>query len=93
MIKLLNIKIEHNEFVNEKIKEKAKEYSDYIDYWAIDYDYDGKEFNPDWYSFKNRKRRSMKLKSTHVYDSSEKHTILIKIVDIFGNEYIRKSLI
>ncbi|MHA1255108.1 MAG: site-specific DNA-methyltransferase [Promethearchaeota archaeon] len=96
LIKLLNIDIEHNDFVNDKIKQKVKDYSDYIDYWAIDYDYNGKEFRPDWYSFKTRKRRkrrSMKLKSTHVYDSSEKHTILIKIVDIFGNEYIRKSII
>ena len=93
LIKLLNIDIEHNEFVNDKVRQKAKDYSDYIDYWAIDYNYDGKEFRPVWYSFKTRKRRSMKLTSTHEYESSGKHKILIKIVDIFGNEYIRQSSI
>ncbi len=91
LIKLLNIDVEHNGFINDRIKEKAEDYSDYIDYWAIDYDYNGKEFRPDWYSFKTRKRRSMNLKSTHEYESSGTHFILIKIVDIFGNEYIRKS--
>ncbi|MHA1468687.1 MAG: hypothetical protein ACTSP6_11510, partial [Promethearchaeota archaeon] len=93
LIKLLNIDIEHNDFVNDKIKQKVKDYSDYIDYWAIDYDYNGKEFRPDWYSFKTRKRRSMEFTSTHEYEASGEHTILIKIVDIFGNEYIRKSII
>ena len=91
LIKLLNVDIEHNEFVNDKIKQKAKDYSDYIDYWAIDYDYDDKESRPVWYSFKNRKRSSIKLTSNHEYEESGKHTILINIVDIFGNEYIRKS--
>ena len=91
LIKLLNIDVEHNEFVSVKIKQKAKYYSDYIDYWAIDHEYNGKEFNPDWWSFKNRKRRSMKVISTHEYEAAGNYTVLIKIVDIFGNEYIRKS--
>ncbi len=91
LIKLLNIDIEHNEFVNDKIKQKAKDYSDYIDYWTIDYDYNGKEFRPEWFSFKTRKRRSIELTSTHEYGASGEPTILIKIVDIFGNDYIRES--
>ena len=91
LIKLLNIEIEHNDFVSDKIKQKAKDYSDYIDYWAIDYNYNGEEFRPDWYSFKTRKRRSLELTSTHEYEVLGKHTILIEVVDIFGNEYVRKS--
>ncbi|MHA1149821.1 MAG: site-specific DNA-methyltransferase [Promethearchaeota archaeon] len=103
LIKLLDFNIEDNEYINASLKKKAekarskykniKKFTYYIDYWSIDSNYDGKVFNPDWYSFKSRKNEMIEDKYVIEYPSPGIYTILIKIYDLFGNEYVRKSKI
>ncbi len=90
LINVIDLNIEKNDFITEEMKKRARDFSDYIDYLAIDYNFNGHEFKPQWYSFKTRKKNDITLKTTHEYDKGGNYTILVKVVDIFGNDYIEK---
>lgn len=57
-----------------------------IDYWAVDWDYDGDIFHNQWRSYRTKKEVKLELEATHTYDDVGEHTILVKVVDVFGNE-------
>jgi len=72
----------------EALKERAiKSGFDFIDFWAVDFDWHpGKPFNHHWQDYRTRKDRSLKTVSDagHYYANKGKHTICVKVVDVFG---------
>ncbi len=72
----------------EALKERAvKSGFDFIDFWAVDFDWHPNQpFHHDWQDYRTRKDRSLKTVSDagHVYDKPGKHTICVKVVDVFG---------
>ena len=72
----------------EALKERAvKSGFDFIDFWAVDFDWHpGEPFHHDWQDYRTRKDRSLKTVSDagHVYEAAGKHTICVKVVDVFG---------
>lgn len=72
----------------EALKERAiRSGFDFIDFWAVDFDWTpGKPFNHHWQDYRTRKDRSLKTVSDagHEYKKSGKHTICVKVVDVFG---------
>ena len=72
----------------EALKERAvKSGFDFIDFWAVDFDWHpNKPFHHDWQDYRTRKDRSLKTVSDagHIYDKPGKHTICVKVVDVFG---------
>ena len=57
----------------------------YLDYWAIDWNFNGNWFNNNWASFKIGKDKNITLDVQHQYEHSGKYTIKIEALDIFGN--------
>lgn len=59
-----------------------------IDYWAIDWDYDGLVFKSQWQDFRGngRKAKIVTTKKEHTYEKNGKHKIAMRVVDIFGND-------
>ncbi len=72
----------------EALKERAvKSGFDFIDFWAVDFDWhEHKPFVHHWQDYRTRKDRSLKTVSdaAHTYDKPGKHTICVKVVDVFG---------
>jgi adenine-specific DNA-methyltransferase len=72
----------------ETLKERAvKSGFDFIDFWAVDFDYrDGEPFTHDWQDYRLRRDRSLKLQSeqNYTYPAVGKYTACVKVVDIFG---------
>ena len=72
----------------EAVKERAvKSGFDFIDFWAVDFDWHPNQpFHHDWQDYRTRKDRSLKTVSDagHIYDKPGKHTICVKVVDVFG---------
>jgi hypothetical protein len=72
----------------EALKERAvKSGFDFIDFWAVDFDWhEQKPFVHHWQDYRTRKDRSLKTVSdaTHTYAKAGKHTICVKVVDVFG---------
>ncbi len=72
----------------EALKERAtKSGFDFIDFWAVDFDWHpGKPFSHHWQDYRTRKDRSLKTVSDagHTYEKTGKHTVCVKVVDVFG---------
>jgi len=79
--------IPNTELVPEDIRSKINKWSDYIDYWAVDWNFQKDTFMQGWASYRTREDRTLELTSDeHIYDKPGKYSVLIKVVDIFGND-------
>ncbi|MGV9170937.1 MAG: site-specific DNA-methyltransferase [Promethearchaeia archaeon] len=86
-IELKNYKIPYIDKISSKLTDKINDWSDYIDFWAIDFQHNGKFFNPDWVAYRTQKDREITLSSPHFqYSEKEVKQIKIKTVDIMGVE-------
>jgi adenine-specific DNA-methyltransferase len=72
----------------EEIRKRAiKSGFDFIDFWAIDFDWHAdKPFNHHWQDYRTRKDRSLVTASTagYEYPKAGTYTACVKVVDVFG---------
>lgn len=86
-IKLKDFIIPNTELIPDEVRSKVKKWSDYIDYWAIDWDFQNDTFMQGWVNYRTRKDRSLALVSDpHTYEKAGTYRVLVKVVDIFGND-------
>ena len=53
----------------------------------MDWDFQSDTFMQGWVAYRTRKERKLSLESdSHTYDKSGRHRILVKVIDIFGND-------
>lgn len=83
-VELKDFVIPHTDLIPDEVREKIKKWTDWIDYWAVDFDFKNDTFNNGWTSYRTKKDRSLNLKATHTYEKPGKYKIFIKIIDIFG---------
>jgi DNA modification methylase len=84
---LKNFVIPHTELIPEAVRSKVKKWSDYIDYWAVDWDFQNASFVPDWVTYRTRRDRKLAFTSDpHAYDKPGRYRVVVKAVDIFGND-------
>jgi len=79
----------------EKVREKRKQieellrknFSYILDYWTIDWDYDGDVFRSNWQAIKERKSSEpVPIVAETSLKKGKKHSIAVRVVDIFGND-------
>ena len=79
--------IPNTELIPEEIRSKVTKWSDYIDYWAVDWDFQTDTFMQGWVAYRTRKERKLPLVTDpHIYERPGKYRILVKVIDIFGND-------
>lgn len=89
-IELTDFAIPNTDLVPQEVKEKIKKWSDYIDYWSVDWDWNEDTFHNMWQSYRTKRERKLDIKSdSHKYDKKGEHLIMIKVIDIFGNDTTR----
>ena len=75
------------DLIPEEVREKITKWSDYVDYWAIDWDFQSDTFMQGWVAYRTRKERKLPLTSDpHTYEQLGTYTIMVKVIDIFGND-------
>ena len=92
-VTLQDFMLSNPDLVPESVHEKITGWADYIDYWAVDFTYgaqDGDTFHNQWQSYRTRISRSLELAANHDYEEPGSYTILIKVIDIFGNDTTAK---
>jgi adenine-specific DNA-methyltransferase len=76
--------------VSPAIRGKITSWPDYVDHWAIDFDFgaagNGDTFHNQWQSYRTRADRTLELSAGHDYDEPGIRRIQVKVVDIFGND-------
>jgi adenine-specific DNA-methyltransferase len=79
--------IPNPELVPDEVREKVKAWSDYVDYWAVDWDFQNDTFMPKWMDYRTKQDRSLSLKSgKNKFDKPGEYKVMVKVVDIFGND-------
>lgn len=87
VVALKDFIIHNTDLIPEDVRNKIKKWSDYIDYWAVDWDFRNDTFMNGWVNYRTRRDRTLLLKTDpHVYEQPGKYTIMVKVVDIFGND-------
>ncbi|WP_052294368.1 DNA methyltransferase [Methanocaldococcus fervens] len=73
--------------IESSIKEGKKYFLPLINYWAVDWDYDGKIFKHDFVSF-DKKLAEGKICpiAEHTYENPGTYRVVVKVIDIFGGE-------
>lgn len=64
-------------------------WSQWIDYWAVDWDNQGDTFHNMWQTYRTRQEKSLAPQAAHTYTEPGNYTILIKVIDILGNDTTR----
>jgi hypothetical protein len=75
------------DLIPEEVREKVKKWSDYVDYWAVDWNYQNDTFNHGFVTYRTKQDRNLALESDpHDFDGPGKYQVMIKVIDIFGND-------
>jgi hypothetical protein len=86
-VALKDFVIPNTELIPEEVRDKVKKWSDYIDYWAVDWDFQNDTFMQGFVAYRTRKERKLTLVSdSHTYEKTGRRRVLIKVIDIFGND-------
>jgi adenine-specific DNA-methyltransferase len=87
VVSLKDFAIPNPELVPDEVRAKIKKWSDYVDYWAVDWDFSDDTFMQGWVAYRTRRDRSLELKSDpHSYEKSGGYAVMVKLIDIFGND-------
>ncbi|MCI0691857.1 site-specific DNA-methyltransferase [candidate division KSB1 bacterium] len=72
--------------VPQEVLKVITHWSQWIDYWAVDWNYKGDTFHNEWQSYRTRKGNDFVLETSHAYEKSGTYNIVIKVIDILGND-------
>jgi adenine-specific DNA-methyltransferase len=77
----------NTDLIPDEVRENIKKWSDYVDYWAVDWDFQNDTFNHGFVTYRTRQDRTLSLKSDqHTYPKAGTYKVMIKVIDIFGND-------
>lgn len=79
--------IPSEDLIPSQVREQITSWSDLIDYWSVDFDYRDETFHNQWQSYRTREEPTLATQSDwHEYDVPGRYAIVVKIIDIFGND-------
>jgi hypothetical protein len=79
--------IPSEELIPHEVRERIESWADLIDYWSVDFDYTDDTFHNQWQAYRTREEPKLARESEpHAYEEAGRHTIVVKIIDIFGND-------
>jgi adenine-specific DNA-methyltransferase len=64
----------------------VKHWSQWIDYWAVDWDNKSDTFHNERQAYRTRKDNALALEITHTYADAGDYAIVVKVIDILGND-------
>ena len=86
-VALKDFVIPNADLIPDEVRDKVTKWSDYIDYWAVDWDFRNDTFMQGWVAYRTRKDRTLALASdAHTYEKPGRYRVLVKVIDIFGND-------
>ncbi len=68
------------------VQQAIAHWSQWIDYWAVDWDNRDDTFHNMWQEYRTRKKKSIGLRAGHEYAQPGEYTIMVKVIDILGND-------
>jgi len=75
--------------VPEDVRKEIKHWSQMIDYWAVDWNFKDDTFHNQWQSYRTRKQPKLELSKKYEYPEQGKYKMVVKVIDILGNDTTR----
>ena len=72
--------------VPEDVRGSVKHWSQWIDYWAVDWNNKDDTFHNEWQTFRTRKDAKLALETKNTYAEPGEYRIVVKVIDILGND-------
>ena len=68
------------------VMQAISHWSQWIDYWAVDFNYHDDTFHNEWQSYRTKKKPEIGLSVAHYYQEKGSYTVVVKVIDILGND-------
>ena len=72
--------------VPQDVMRAVTHWSQWIDYWAVDWDFKGDTFHNQWQAYRSKKDPKLELSCTHTYETPGCYPVLVKVIDLLGND-------
>jgi DNA modification methylase len=72
--------------IPEEVRASITHWSQWVDYWAVDWNYRDDTFHNEWQSYRAKQNPKIDLTANHLYEEKGKFTVLVKVIDILGND-------
>lgn len=76
--------------VPEEVRRVVRHWSQWIDYWAVDWDNKGDTFHNEWQTYRTRKDSTLPLETMHIYQEPGEYNAVVKVIDILGNDTTKR---
>lgn len=68
------------------VQKAVTHWSQWIDYWAVDWDNKSDTFHNEWQTYRTRKSSDISLTVEHEYVEPGEYNVVVKVIDILGND-------
>lgn len=72
--------------VPEDVQRAITNWTQWIDYWAVDWDNKGDTFHNQWQTYRTRQNRELEKSALYTYERPGTYTVVVKVIDILGND-------
>ena len=72
--------------VPDDARRAVKHWSQWIDYWAVDWDNRSDTFHNEWQTYRTRTDNKLALETNHTYADPGEYAVVVKVIDILGND-------
>lgn len=72
--------------VPQDVQDAITHWSQWIDYWAVDWNNQGDTFHNQWQTYRTKKNPKLELAASHVYETPGSQAVVVKVIDILGND-------
>ncbi|HUA03830.1 MAG TPA: site-specific DNA-methyltransferase [Solirubrobacteraceae bacterium] len=84
---LTDFLIPSEELIPTQVRDQISSWADLIDYWSVDFDFSDEVFHNQWQAYRTREQPALATQSDwHEYPRPGRYAIVVKIIDIFGND-------
>jgi adenine specific DNA methylase Mod len=68
------------------VQKEIKHWSQWIDYWAVDWNNKNDTFHNEWQEYRTQEKPKLRTEASKAYDESGEYRIVVKVIDILGND-------
>lgn len=79
--------------VPQEVQKAITHWSQWIDYWAVDWDNRDDAFHNEWQTYRTRQSRELQRTVSHTYDASGEYRVVVKVIDILGNDTTKTLMV
>jgi len=72
--------------VPDDVQGKISHWSQWVDYWGVDWNYRDDTFHNEWQSYRTKQDPKLELKVSHLYEETGTYQVVVKVIDILGND-------